>query len=352
MKYLTGDLIERNISKRVFLSICIVGLSVALLDSLFTFLSQLSDLSDSYTVRDIFFYSLNSVPISVYEYLSFISLLGVLVGLGSLKEEGEIMASKALGKSDVLIFIASLRPTLVIILLALVFQETALPSISQKNEETRLIKQNNISYDDGYWYLSESSINFFKSTSDRENIEEVTIYELGDKKNIEKIINAKSANLINGEWILEDLFSRDFVDSEINESKSKIWKESPSDKDMKRLLSPKYLSILELRSVLEEEKLEFKLNSLELEFWRKVFYPITTILLIFLGASFIFGRVRDDTLGKRLLLGVLLAFSLNLVQSLLQSMAVVSFLTPFNAVLLPFLGIFLISLYLWKSRAT
>ena len=141
-------------------------------------------------------------------------------------------------------------------------------------------------------------------------------------KNIEKIINAKSANLINGEWILEDLFSRDFVDSEINESKSKIWKESPSDKDMKRLLSPKYLSILELRSVLKEEKLEFKLNSLELEFWRKVFHPITTILLIFLGASFIFGRVRDDTLGKRLLLGVLLAFSLNLVQSLLQSMAV------------------------------
>ena len=65
--------------------------------------------------------------------------------------------------------------------------------------------------------------------------------------------------MINGEWILEDLFSRDFVDSEINESKSKIWKERPSDKDMKRLLSPKYLSILELRSVLKEEKLEFKL---------------------------------------------------------------------------------------------
>ena len=90
---------------------------------------------------------------------------------------------------------------------------------------------------------------------------------------IEKIINAKSAKLINGDWILEDLFSRDFIESEINEFKSKIWKESPSDKDMKRLLSPKYLSILELRSVLKEEKLEFKLNSLELEFWRKVFHP-------------------------------------------------------------------------------
>ena len=154
------------------------------------------------------------------------------------------------------------------------------------------------------------------------------------------------------EWILVDLFSRDFVESEINEFKSKIWKESPSDKDMKRLLSPKYLSILELRSVLKEEKLEFKLNSLELEFWRKVFHPITTILLIFLGASYIFGRVRDDTLGKRLLLGILLAFSLNLIQSLLQSMAVVSFLSPFSAVLLPFLGIFLISLYFWNSRAT
>ena len=79
--------------------------------------------------------------------------------------------------------------------------------------------------------------------------------------------------------------------------------------------------------------------------------PGLEILIAFLILTFI-GLLSLTFLGKRLLLGILLAFSLNLVQSLLQSMAVVSFLTPFNAVLLPFLGIFLISLYLWKSRAT
>lgn len=352
MKYLIGDLIEYNISKRVLFSIAVVGLTVALIDSLFTFLSQFSDLSENYAISDMFFYSLNAIPISIYEYLSYICLLGVLVGLGTLKEEGEIMASKALGKSDIKIVIASLRPVLIIIALTLIFQETTLPTISQKNEETRLLKLNKISQDDGYWYTSESSINYFKSSPERNSIEEITIYEFDAAKNIKKIINAKEAELIQGQWILKDLTSGDYIANLVDNVEAQVWEEGPNDKHLKRILSPKYLSIAELRLVLKEEKSEYRVNLLQLELWRKIFHPITTILLILLAASFIFGRVRDDSLGKRLLIGILFAFSLNIIQSLLQSMAAVSFLSPFSAVSLPFLCIFFILIYFWKNRIT
>ena len=103
-----GDLVERNISKRVLFSTLIVAIAIALLDLLFTFISEISDLNNSYVLIDALIYSLNSVPGSIYTYLSYICLLGVLIGLGSLKEEGELIASRVLGKSNIRIIICLL----------------------------------------------------------------------------------------------------------------------------------------------------------------------------------------------------------------------------------------------------
>ena len=112
----------------------------------------------------------------------------------------------------------------------------------------------------------------------------------------------------------------------------------------------KYFSFNELNSALIEEISEYRSNALLLEYWRKIFHPITTVLLIFLAASFVFGKVRDDSLGKRVLLGVIFAFSLNIIKNLFESMASVSFLTPLSAVTLPLLMVLVFSAIFWYFR--
>ena len=66
MIYLFGDIIERNISKRIFLSICLVAVAISLLDFLFKFISEISDISNSYLVFDALIYCFYSIPISIY----------------------------------------------------------------------------------------------------------------------------------------------------------------------------------------------------------------------------------------------------------------------------------------------
>ena len=66
MIYLFGDLIDKNISKRVLNSILIVAVAIASLDFLFTFLSEISDLSSSYLLTDALIYSAYSIPGSIY----------------------------------------------------------------------------------------------------------------------------------------------------------------------------------------------------------------------------------------------------------------------------------------------
>ena len=128
------------------------------------------------------------------------------------------------------------------------------------------------------------------------------------------------------------------------------WNDGPDEQDMRRILSPKYFSFNELNSALSEEISEYRSNALLLEYWRKIFHPITTVLLIFLAASFVFGKVRDDSLGKRVLLGVIFAFSLNIIKNLFESMASVSFLTPLSAVTLPLLMVLVFSAIFWYFR--
>jgi lipopolysaccharide export system permease protein len=247
--------------------------------------------------------------------------------------------------------IASLRPAILIIALAFLFQETFLPSLSQSNEENRLVKQDRINSEDGYWFASNSSINFFKTSPSKDSINDVTTYQYGKEGNINQITDSKYAKRQNGIWTLFDLTVTDFQKNSILFQEEKIWPEGPKDSDMRRILSPRYLSIGELNEALKLNISEYRRNNLSLEYWKKIFHPITTILLILLAASFVFGRVRDDSIGKRILAGVLFAFSLNICQNLFASMAAVSLLSPFYAVTLPIAGVIVLTTIFWKLKS-
>ena len=350
MNLFLGDLIERNISRKVFVSICVVGISIILLDFLFNLISELSDLTNSYLLYDAFLYCLFLIPGSLYEYLSYICLLGALIGLGSLKEEGEMIGSRVLGKSNFKMAIASMRPALIIVLIGFIFQEIALPSISQSNEETRLIKQNKLSSDEGYWFASGSSIANFKSSPSRKIINEITIYDLDEYESIKQIIYSKTAIKEGETWTLFNLQVEDVTDGSIVMEKNRLWNNAPNQKDMRRILSPEYFSIVELSEAIEEEVSAYRKNSLLLEYWRKIFHPIISIFLILLATSFIFGQIRDHNLGQRLLIGIIFAFSLNIIQNLFESMAVVSFLAPLTAVTLPLAFIVLLTFFVWRWK--
>lgn len=350
MNLFLGDLIERNISRKVLVSICVVGISIILLDFLFNLISELSDLTNSYLLYDAFLYCLFLIPGSLYEYLSYICLLGALIGLGSLKEEGEMIGSRVLGKSNFKMAIASMRPALIIVLIGFIFQEIALPSISQSNEETRLIKQNKLSSDEGYWFASGSSITNFKSSPSRKIINEITIYDLDAYESIKQIIYSKTAIKEGETWTLFNLQVEDVTDGSIVMEKNRLWNNAPNQKDMRRILSPEYFSIVELSEAIEEEVSAYRKNSLLLEYWRKIFHPIISIFLILLATSFIFGQIRDHNLGQRLLIGIIFAFSLNIIQNLFESMAVVSFLAPLTAVTLPLAFIILLTFFVWRWK--
>jgi lipopolysaccharide export system permease protein len=351
MNLFLGDLIDKNISMRVLSSICVVGLAIISLDFIFTILSELSDLSENYGLTDALLYSIFSLPYSAYDFLSYICLIGVLVALGSLSEEGEITAARVLGKSDINIIWASIKPVILVLIVGALSSQFFIPGLSQNSEETRLLKQNRISLEDGYWLASDSSVSYFKSAPNSNSIQDVIIYRLNDSHQLKEITTAEEANKIGNSWSLLNLEIFD-VDSGAKKSLREMeWAEGPQKEDFNLILSPKYFSLTNLYKNVNEEQSKYRQNVLLLEFWRKALQPIFSILLAILAASFIFGPARDQKIGQRVLTGIILAFSLSISQRLFESMALVSFLSPLVSVMIPIFIVLGLTVLAWKVKS-
>ncbi|MFN3581786.1 MAG: LptF/LptG family permease, partial [Pseudomonas sp.] len=72
-----------------------------------------------------------------------------------------------------------------------------------------------------------------------------------------------------------------------------------------------------------------------LAFWKKLLQPLTTLALVFVAISFVFGPLRSVTLGQRVFTGVLVGFSFRIIQDLLGPSSLVFGFSPLIAVLVP-----------------
>ena len=118
--------------------------------------------------------------------------------------------------------------------------------------------------------------------------------------------------------------------------------------DFDQMLSPKYLSLTDLYIQSRETFSKYRKNELSLEFWRKVLQPLVTFSLVILAMSFLFGPMREQKTGQRILIAIGVAFTVDLTQKLLGSISVVSEIPTIASVLFPALLIICISLVLLK----
>ena len=119
--------------------------------------------------------------------------------------------------------------------------------------------------------------------------------------------------------------------------------------DFSFLLSPKYLSLTDLYKQIDSSSSSYRKNLLSLEFWRKILQPFITLSLVLLALGFLFGPMRDQKSGQRIVIAIGVAFSVDLIQKLLGSISIVSNIPSVVAVLTPILLITLLAFLLLKK---
>jgi len=85
-----------------------------------------------------------------------------------------------------------------------------------------------------------------------------------------------------------------------------------------------------------------------LAFWKKVLQPLTTALLVLVAISFIFGPLREATMGSRVFTAICFGLGFTILQRLLHNIGLVYQLTPVLVVSLPLLVTALLGLYFFR----
>jgi lipopolysaccharide export system permease protein len=331
------------IFKVILAATIIVLLVICSLDFIGKLIDELGKINEQYTFVEVLIYVGLKFPINIYNYLPFSALVGCLIGLGSLATSSELVVMRAAGVSIYRIGFSALRPILLLIIFALLMAEFIIPVSEQYSENRRSVKlegsQSALSSRFGLWHREGNEFMHFNSVQSNGILLGITRYRFDDNNELQVSSFSKSAIYAGNAWQEEDVNETVFSNGEViqNSYAQRPWNVS---------LSPALLAILIQNSDnLSISKLQYYINYLDqqnldssryqLSFWNKVFQPLAIISLVMIAISFIFGPLRESTMGYRIFTGVLIGIVFQLSQRLLGPVSLVYGFHPLIAVIIP-----------------
>ena len=355
-------LLNAYIFRTTVVSILVVLLVITALDILAKLIDELGNLTSTYTFAEALIYVVLAIPSSFYQYMPFAGLVGGLVGLGSLASTSELVVMRAAGVSLLRLTWAVLKPVLWFIAAMLVFAEYVIPVSDQYAESRRsaLLQGGNtaLSAKGGVWNREGMLFMHFNSVQANGKLLGVTRYQYDDEQRLVLASFAETALYTANGWREENVVETRFLDAQSSSDKEElITTATYSSRPWKTELSPNLLTILvqdtdnlaitklyDYAQYLEKQSLDN--GKYLLAYWGKVLQPLVIISLVLVAISFIFGPLREVTMGYRIFTGVVVGIVFQLTQKLLGPASLLYGISPLFAVLLPILFCFGVGLFL------
>lgn len=347
--------LNHYIGTTVSAAILLVLMVIIGLNTIAGIVDEMGDLKGNYDFLAALTFVLLSVPGSLYEYLPFAALVGSLAGLGLLASNSELVVIRSAGISTGRVVWMVMRPALLIMAVGFLISEYVAPhteSIAKSQRAIALREGENVVSRGGLWHREGDVFMHFNAVQPNGVLYGVTIYDFDEQQRLKKSAFAQRATYQSDHWLLEDLSESYFHAEKITQQTfpSKVWKTE---------LSPKLLNILVLDPLdLSVQGLWQYARYLEgqglnngpymLAFWKKVLQPLSTITLVLVAISFVFGPLREVTMGFRIFTGVLVGIVFRTVQDMLGPASLVYGFAPIYASLIPIIicggvGLYLLS---------
>ena len=348
--------LDRYIGQAVITGVFSVLTIFIVLYELFSFAGETDQIGQAdYTIWSAILYSLLLLPQHVYELFPLSMLLGTMLGLGWLANHNELVIIRMAGVSLLRIVVSIMKTAIILMALAMVIGEGIAPPLQQYASEKRvklLHRQVSLNTDYGLWARDGETYIHVQRVENDGRLIGITLYQFGDNNFLQRKINANQAVYNGTNWLLqtvkEIIFKKDSFS--INKLKEMKWK-TLLDQDMVNIVAipPDLLSVWKLNnyiSYLKNNNLEY--GRYELVFWTKMFGPLTILAMVLLAIPFVFGSVRNVSIGKQILLGFMLGIAFYIGSRLIGQVGLVYGVPAVLSALLPTLVV--IGLSLWSYR--
>lgn len=345
MKF-TMRILDIYLARRFINYFFLIIFILIVLFSLFELLSQLDDVgTGNYRLVDAFAFVALTLPKRLLDLMPISTLLGGILALGQLADRGELVAMEASGVSNMRICGVVLATGIVLMLVSGILAEVVIPGMEQLARKTRAqaMSPTNIAITrEGFWARKGNSyihVNMMLNEGEAANID---IFDFDDRGHMQTFSHAQNAKLQgNRQWVLKDITQKIIVGNEVTTKKVETL-------TLDSFLAAYQVSILELPPYsLSTPNLIHYINALKqsgqnsdqysVAFWRKLSIPLTTVAMVLLALSFVFGSTRNVGSGYRITIGALTGIILYFIDQMIIQWGLLLNLSPFITAMLPVL---------------
>lgn len=312
-------ILDRYIAKTLLkysLSVMLVLVGVF---AFFKFLEEVDDIGRaSYMLNDALAYIALLIPSMTYSLSSLIILLGAILGLGYLASNSELIVMRSAGISVTEITKTTLKISIALSILMVLFGEFLVPHTTDYAKQYRanaLGQRVVTSNHDGFWIKDNQNFIHVARNLEGEIFNDITLIRLNQDNHLESVIFSKKADFDGSKVSLEqsDLYGLDTSESVANIHQQKLNQhitEVAFDQALIESLKkePKSLSTWQLfKQINFLTANDLATDVYEVELYARLIKPITLIAMIILAIPFVFGSLRDSSLGKKIFFGVVIS---------------------------------------------
>jgi len=354
-------LLNKYIFKTFSMGLLISVLLLLSIDVLFNLIKELDDITSAYTLVDVFFYVLLTVPSKIYEMFPVSVVVAVVVSLGALASGSELVVMLASGVSKLKLAVVVLFSVAMWLIVVVWLGEFVAPAGDQMAQQFRneQVSQGKATSASNAMWLRDGDVifraNHMKSMSQEDSYEllGVTVFELKEKRLVQ-VSEAQRAVFENQQWTLNDLKVSVFSDQGVHtQYKARQQWQSRIQPEILNISTtrPKYLSLRDIAKFQDFSSQTGELQSAyRIAWWSKMAFPILVLATALCGVVVLFGQVRSGGFAQRLVIGIVIGIVVYLINKTLLNVGEVYHVHPFWVTLLPSLALMSVLLVLLSDR--
>lgn len=353
--------LDRYIGRTILQSILMTLFLLVSLSGIIKFVDQLRKVGQGdFTTLDAGIYAILNILKDVQIFFPMAALLGALLGLGALATRSELVVMQASGFTRLQIAGSVMKTAIPLVLLTVLIGEWGAPQGEQyaRNYRAEKIMGNSlVSTNRGMWAKDGNQFIHINRIKSQNEMQGITLYDFNNDRKLETVRYASSAtyDVNNKTWMLKQVEQSDLTDPQKITGKKQVSLEWPTRLTPEKLsvvaLDPDALSISGLYQYVKYLKQSGQESAnYELNFWKKIFAPVSVAVMMLMALSFIFGPLRTVPMGLRVLTGISFGFLFYIVNEVSGRLSLVYGIPAVIAALVPAILFLTLSLWLLMRR--
>ncbi len=331
---------------------------LSVLQVLFTYLGELGDLKEGYNAWNALQYVLWGAPKYLYEILPISALIGAVLGLGSMASNSELIVMRASGISLWRIVGWVMRSAMLLVVLSFILSQFVVP---YTNEQAKSIKSKQsvaaLGEVKGYWTREGQRFIYIDYANSKGNLKQVQVVDFDQDYRMKSLLNAEQGNFVeNGQWNLSQA-------TQVNlQTDGRATLNHDRQHNLALALQPKYVHMVTIdpEDLAPSQLVSFMRymdqysqvpKTYSLAFWQNVGSPFALLALVLIACSFIFGPLRQQSMGFRLVIALFVGLGFYYIQDFLGYASLVYSPSPAWFVFVPIALMFGVGSYLlYRAR--